>query len=80
MSKPRRTIRTWRREHGWSQDGLARRLGVTHTSVTNWEAGRNEPSAKQLVALAKTFGVSMEQIEFDRDLARLERQQEQSAS
>jgi transcriptional regulator with XRE-family HTH domain len=65
-----RTIRQLRREAGWSQSELAERIGVSKMSVSHWETGRNEPSARQLRALATAFNVPMESILFEREAAR----------
>jgi transcriptional regulator with XRE-family HTH domain len=68
----RRTIQHLRRERGWSQRDLAQRIGVSHMSVSHWETARNEPSARQLRALAGAFDVPMEAIMFERELARVQ--------
>jgi len=44
---------------------LAFQLGCTPSAVYNWERGRNEPKASQLRAMARVFGVSMDEIEFE---------------
>ena len=59
-----RTIRELRQERGWTQLDLANRLGVTPSSVYNWESGKFEPKASQLRALARAFGVTMDDIDF----------------
>jgi len=43
---------------------LAAALGVSLATVYNWEAGKFEPRASQLRALANLFGVSMDVIDF----------------
>ena len=53
-----------------TQRELAAAIGASHMSVYHWEAGRNEPSARQLKALARIFAVPMEAIAFEKDLAR----------
>ena len=58
------TIRELRQARGWTQLELANRLGVTPTTVFNWERGKYEPKASQLRALARAFGVSMDDIDF----------------
>jgi transcriptional regulator with XRE-family HTH domain len=45
-----------------TQRELALRLNVTTQTVSNWEAARNEPTARQLVALARLFDIACEQI------------------
>src|SRR5688572_25873699 len=59
------TIQELRKSRGWTQLQLANTLGVTPVTVYNWERGRHEPKASQLRALAKVFGVSMDEIDFE---------------
>ena len=47
-----------RRELGISQAALARRLGISASTMGMYEQGRREPSADTLVALARELGVS----------------------
>lgn len=42
----------------WSQVELAKRLGVTKQTVSNWENGNIQPSIEMLLRLAKLFCVS----------------------
>ncbi len=62
------TIRELREGRGWSQAELAFRAGVSPSTVYNWEAGRFEPKASQLRKLAQSLEVSMDAIDFERDL------------
>ena len=57
-----RTIRELRTQHKWTQVELANRLGVTPSTVYNWERGNWEPRASQLRQLASVFGVKMDAI------------------
>jgi len=59
------TIRQLREERGWTQLKLATHLGVTPTTVSNWERAVFEPKASQLRAIARVFGVSMDDIDFE---------------
>ena len=43
---------------GWSQVDLAKRLGVTKQTVSNWENENIQPSIEMLVRLAKLFNVT----------------------
>ena len=61
----RRTIRELREERGWTQLELGNKLGVTPVTVYNWERGQHMPTALQLRALAGTFGISMDAIDFE---------------
>ncbi len=60
-----KTIRQLREAAGLTQLELAFQLGCTSSAVYNWERGRNEPKASQLRAMARVFGVSMDEIEFE---------------
>ena len=51
-------IRTLRLVRGMSQVELARRLGVTKQSVSNWENDNIQPSIEMLKKLADIFSVS----------------------
>jgi len=57
-----RTIRELRVQHDWTQVELANRLGVTPSTVYNWERGNWEPRATRLRELASVFGVRMDDI------------------
>ena len=46
-------IKAFRRSAGLSQTGLASELGITKKTVAEWEQGRQEPSARRYVQLAK---------------------------
>jgi len=62
-----KTIRALREERGWTQLELANAIGVTPATVYNWERGKYEPKASQLRALARAFGVSMDDVDFEGD-------------
>lgn len=51
-------IRTLREQHGYSQTELAKRLGITRSSVNAWEMGISVPSTQYIVELATIFKVS----------------------
>ncbi len=57
-----KTIRQLREERGWSQELLARRLGVGQGTVSNWERGLKVPQPRTLLRLAELFDVSPEEI------------------
>jgi transcriptional regulator with XRE-family HTH domain len=58
-----KTIKQLREGRGWTQLKLANELGITPSTIYKWEAGRNEPGAMQLRAVARVFGVSSDDIE-----------------
>ena len=47
-----------RASNGWSQAELARRIGVSASSVGMYEQGRREPSLDLVVRIAREFGVT----------------------
>ena len=53
-------IKRARRERGWSQAELARRMSVPQPAVAEWESGRKAPNMKNLVHLAKLLDVGFE--------------------
>ena len=55
-------IAALRRDAGWSQAELGRRLRVSASAVGMYEQGRREPSADTLVALSEIFEVSTDYI------------------
>ena len=58
MAEPTKTLRQLREEAGLTQLEVAVQLGVTITTVYNWERGAAEPSARNLLEIARFFNVS----------------------
>ena len=55
-------IQSLRKKAGMSQEALAERLGVSRQAVSKWESGASDPSTSNLLALAKLYGVSAEDL------------------
>ena len=51
-------IKELREERGFSQAELAKRLGVTRSSVNAWEMGISSPTTQYIVEMARLFYVS----------------------
>ena len=51
-----------RKEKGMSQEELAERLGVSRQAVSKWESSTSDPSTSNLLALAKLYGISAEEL------------------
>ena len=51
-----RLIREARRLGGLTQADLARRLGTTHSAVSNWERGRDTPRVDTLARILEACG------------------------
>lgn len=61
MSLPAR-LRELREASGLSQAKIAALTGVTRNAVSQWESGETRPSMRRLSMLAKTYGLSVEQL------------------
>ncbi len=57
------TIKELRERKGWTQLQLANEVGVTPSTIYNWERGRFVPRVGQLRDLAKVLGVRMDEID-----------------
>lgn len=47
-----------RKKSGWSQEELARQLGVTRQSVSKWEGAQSVPDLDKVLQMSRLFGVS----------------------
>ena len=55
-------IRALRKEHGYSQEQMARKLHLTQGAISQWENGLTVPAADQLMALADVFGITVDEL------------------
>lgn len=62
-------IRNLRKRNHMSQDELAEKLGVSRQSVSLWENGQTQPTIENIIALAKVFNVSSDEILMGTDAA-----------
>ena len=58
MGEERQWLKDLLREHGLTQEELAKRIGVSRELVTNWISGRRRPSLKHLRRIAEVLGIS----------------------
>ena len=56
------TIREQRIRCNMTQEFVAESLGVSRQAVSKWENGTSDPSTSNLLALAKLFGISAEEL------------------
>lgn len=47
---------------GYTQEYVAEALGVSRQAVSKWENGTSEPSTANLMALAKLYGLSVDEL------------------
>lgn len=55
-------IKALREQKGYTQVELAKRLGITRSSVNAWELGISVPSTQYIVELAQIFKVSTDHL------------------
>ena len=60
-------LKILRAEQDWSQADLAERLGVSRQTVNAIEVGKYDPSLPLAFRIARTFGLSIENIFLDGD-------------
>lgn len=51
-----------RKQHGYSQDELAEMLNVSRQAVSKWERSESSPDTDNLIALAKLYGISLDDL------------------
>lgn len=55
-------LKEYRIDRKMTQEFVAESLGVSRQAVSKWESGSSDPSTSNLLALAKLFGVSAEEL------------------
>lgn len=53
-------LKELRQRRGWSQDELAKKVGVQQKQISSYERGANTPSGEIFIALADAFEVSLD--------------------
>ena len=53
-------IAYYRKKAGYSQEGLAERLGVSRQAISKWETGEATPDAERIIVLAAALGIYTE--------------------
>ena len=51
-----------RRAKGYSQESLAHKLGLSRQAVSKWERAESSPDTENLIALAKLYSVSLDEL------------------
>ena len=51
-----------RKQNNFTQEDLAEKLFVSRTAVSKWESGRGYPNIDSLKAIAKVFGISIDEL------------------
>ncbi|MEX1307317.1 MAG: helix-turn-helix transcriptional regulator [Eubacteriales bacterium] len=53
-----------RKAHGWTQETIAEKVGVSRQAVSSWEQGISSPDTDNLITLAKLYGVKVDDLLF----------------
>ena len=56
------TLKAHRISRGFTQEYVAESLGVSRQAVSKWENGTSDPSTANLMALAKLYGLSVDEL------------------
>lgn len=52
----------YRRANGLSQEELAEKMQVSHQTISKWERAESSPNTDNLIALAKLYGVTIDEL------------------
>ena len=58
-------LKNYRTSCKMTQEFVAEQIGVSRQAVSKWENGTSDPSTSNLFALAKLFGISVEELLHD---------------
>ncbi len=51
-----------RRSHGYSQEELAEKLGLSRQAISKWERAESSPDTGNLLALSRLYGVTLDEL------------------
>lgn len=52
----------YRKANGYSQEELASKIGVSRQAISKWERGESSPDTDNLIALARLYGVTIDEL------------------
>lgn len=58
----RKNLKKLRKEHRYTQEGIAEKIGVSRQAVAKWENGETVPDIKNCMALAELYGVALDDL------------------
>ena len=62
MSKFTQNLKSYRDYLKLSQKDLAKKLNISHKTISHWETGYSEPSISQLIELADIFETTIDEL------------------
>lgn len=57
-----KSIKLKRLEKGWSQETLAKHIGVTHAAISFWENGVNIPNVQDCWKIADALNITIDEL------------------
>jgi len=57
-----RQLRCFREKMGWTQRDLAEKVGLSETTIWNYENGRREPRLQDLKKFAEVFNCTIDEL------------------
>ena len=57
-----------RTKHGFSQEELAGKIGVSRQAVSKWERAESSPDTDNLIALAKVYNLKIDDLIYTEDV------------
>lgn len=55
-------LRQLRKQHGFSQEELAEKIGVSRQAVSKWERAEASPDTDNLIELAEIYGITLDEL------------------
>lgn len=55
-------LKQLRKARGWTQEEAAKRLGLIRSTYSNYESGKREPDFETASAMAKFYGVTVDNL------------------
>ena len=56
-----------RAKHGFSQEELAGKIGISRQAVSKWETGESSPDTDNLLALAKVYDLTIDKMLYSKN-------------
>lgn len=78
-SETAKRLLDYRKANGYSQEELAEKLGVSRQAISNWERNESNPDTDNLIALAKLYNISIDELLLGRDEPEKAQSENQSA-
>lgn len=69
----------YRKAHGFSQEELAAKIGVSRQAISKWERSESSPDTDNLIALAQLYGVSLDTLLMGEDEPKKETAKEEKS-